>query len=56
MHQVMGEQVTTTATTQETLVTATQPGVSYRLPDLGGAGYVVAPHPPTPRDAEESSD
>jgi hypothetical protein len=48
----MGQQVTTTATTRETQVTA-QPGVVYKVPDLGGARYVVTPHPPTPRHDEK---
>ncbi len=50
----MGEQadVTTTATTREMQVTA-QPDVVYNAPALGGAGYVVVPHPPTPRDRDQ---
>ena len=45
----MSEQVSTSATTREAQVTA-QPGVVYKMPDLGGARYIVMPHPPTPRD------
>jgi hypothetical protein len=53
--RVMSEQVATSATTREMQVTA-QAGVIYKTPDLGGARYVVTPHPPTPRDGEESAD
>jgi hypothetical protein len=48
----MGDQVTTTATTRETQVTADE-AVVYETSELDGAGYVVVPHPPTPRDGED---
>ena len=48
----MASKVTTTATTREAQVTA-QPDVVYKTPALGGARYVVTPHPPTPRDKKK---
>jgi hypothetical protein len=46
----MGDQLATSATTREAQVTADSDAV-YELPELDGAGYVVVPHPPTPRES-----
>lgn len=47
----MGDQLDTSATTREAQVTADLDAV-YELPELDGTGYVVVPHPPTPRETD----